>query len=69
MFVKHMAHTFCGAPIVTCCVYHLWLIMFTANLSLGTVLIGMKLEVCCTSVASVVSLFIGIKKKTVCDCD
>ena len=29
-----------------------------------SVLIGMKLEVRCTSVASVVSLFIGVVKKT-----
>ena len=50
---------------VVCCVYRLWLFSLTASCSLGTVLIGMKPEVYCTSVASVVSLFIGAQKKRV----
>ena len=41
-----------------------WLFLLTVRRSYGTVLIGMKLEVRCTSVASLVSLFIGIEKKT-----
>ena len=40
---------------VACCVYHHWLFSLTTRCSLGTV-IGMKPEVHCTSVASVVSL-------------
>ena len=44
--------------------YRLWLFSLTARCSPGTVLIGMKPEVHCTSVASVVSLFIGVGKKT-----
>ena len=46
------------------CVYHVWLFSLTVRHSYGTVLVGIKLEVCCTSVASLVSLFIGVEKKT-----
>ena len=48
---------------VACCVYRLWPFLLTARCSLGTVLIGMKPEVHCTFVASVVPLLIGIVKK------
>ena len=48
---------------VACCVYRLWLFSLTARCSLGTVLTGMKPEVRYTSVASVVSLFVGVEKK------
>ena len=62
MFVKHMAPTFRGE--LVCCllyVYRLKLFSLTARRSLRTVLISMKPEVHCTSVASTVSLFIGIE--------
>ena len=62
--MKHTEPPFRGAPIVACCVYRFWLFSLTVRRSYGTVLIGIKLEVRCTSVASLVSLFIGIEKKT-----
>ena len=62
--MKRTEPPFCGAPIVACCVYRLWLFSLTVRRSYGTVLIGIKLEVRCTSVASLVSLFIGFEKKT-----
>ena len=40
-----------------------WLLSLTVRRSFRTVFIGIKLEVRCTSVASFVSLFIGIEKK------
>ena len=55
LFVEHL--------FVACCVYRLWLFSLRARFSLGTVLISMKPEVCCTSVGSAVSLFIGVEKK------
>ena len=60
--MKHTERPFRGAPIVTCCVYRLWFFSLTVRRSYGTVLI--KPWVCCTSVASLVSLFIGVEKKT-----
>ena len=53
--------TFCGALIVACCVC---LFLLTVRHSLRPVLICMKSELRCTSVASVVYLFIGVEKKT-----
>ena len=67
-----MAAAFCGA-LVCCllsiddlhgCLYRLWLFSLTARCSLGTVLIGLKPQVRCTAVASVVSVFIGVEKET-----
>ena len=49
---------------VTCFVYRLWLFSLTVRCSLRTVLTGMKPEVRCTSVASIVSLFVDVGKKT-----
>ena len=57
-----MTQLFAERLFVACCVYRLWPFWLTARCSLGTVLIGMKVH--CTSVASVVSLFIGVEKKT-----
>ena len=62
--MKHTAAVFAERLFVACRVYHFWLFSLTVRCSLGTVLIGMKPEVRCTSVASVVSLFIGVEKKT-----
>ena len=62
--MKHTEPPLHGAPIIACCVYRFWLFSLTVRRSYGTVLIGIKLEVRCTSVASLVSLFIGVEKKT-----
>ena len=64
--MKHMAAAFRGALLCSflCVQYRLWLFSLTVRCSPGTVLIAMKPEVHCTSVASVVSVFIGIGKKT-----
>ena len=45
---------------VACCVYRPWLFSLTERYSPETVLIAMKPEVHCTSVASTVSFFIGV---------
>ena len=62
--MKHTAAAFCRA--LVCCLLCVSPLTFslTATCSLGTVLTGMKPEVLCTSVASIVSLFIGVEKKT-----
>ena len=63
--MKHTAAAFRGA-LICCLLYVLFLafLVVTARCSLGTVLTGMKPEVRCTTVASVVSLFVGVEKKT-----
>ena len=65
VFVKHTAHAFHGAP--TCCLLcgvlpltFLW----QQNITSKLVWMGMKREVHCTSLASVVSLFIEVENKT-----
>ena len=62
--MRHTVRTFHGVPIIVCCVYRLWLFSLIARHRLGTVFIGMKPEVSFTSVASLVSLSIGVEKKT-----
>ena len=60
-FVKHTTAAFHRT--LVCCGYHLWLFLLT-RCSLGTVFIRMKPEIRCTSVSSLVSLLIGVEKKT-----
>lgn len=63
---KHLWNTQCQFtqnPYLLLVVYRLWLFLLTVRCSLRTVLIPMKPEVRCTSVASIVSLFIDIEKK------
>ena len=50
--------------LAVCAVLSLAFLVVTARCSLRTVLTGMKPEVRCTTVASVVSLFVGVEKKT-----
>ena len=62
--MKHTAAAF--HVVLICCLLYVLSLAFlvvTARCSLGTVLTGMKPEVRCTSVASVVSLFVDVKKK------